>query len=62
MKQGNPVIILFRNGPSKRYPSVTAAAVALNVSSSTLRSRLKEWHPIQGHDDIRRIEYAEVQE
>lgn len=62
MKQGKAVVVTYRNGSRKAFPSVTAAAVVLNVSASTLRSRLKEWQPIQSLDDIRRIEYAEVQE
>lgn len=62
MSRGNPVVVTFRDRSRKVYPSATSAAVALNVSSSTIRSRLKEWQPIQSRDDIRRIEYAEVQE
>lgn len=62
MSRGTPVAVTFRDRIRKIYPSATAAAVALNVSSSTIRNRLKEWQPIQDRDDIRRIEYAEVQE
>jgi len=62
MGRGTPVAVTFRDRRRKVYPSATAAAIALNVSASTIRSRLKEWQPIQGRDDIRRIEYAEVQE
>lgn len=54
--------VTFRDRRRKIYPSATAAAITLNVSASTIRNRLKEWQPIQGRDDIRRIEYAEVQE
>lgn len=62
MSRGKPVAVTFRDRSRKVYPSATAAAVALNVSASTIRNRLKEWQPIQDRDDIRRVEYAEVQE
>ncbi|MBQ0070650.1 MAG: hypothetical protein KBS81_02125 [Spirochaetales bacterium] len=62
MRRGNPVVVTYRNRSQQRFHSATAAAVALNVSASTIRSRMKEWQPIQGRDDIRRIESAEVQE
>lgn len=62
MKQGKPIAVTYRNGTRRVFPSVTALAVALNVSVSTLRARMKEWQPLQSHEEIRRIEYAEVQE
>jgi hypothetical protein len=62
MSRGKPVAVTFRDRSRRIYPSATSAAVDLNVSASTIRSRLKEWQPIQGRDDIRRVEYTEVQE
>ena len=59
---GKSVLVTYHNRSTQKFPSVTAAAIALNLSTSTLRKRLKEWEPIQGREDIRRIEYAEVQE
>lgn len=62
MSKGNPVVVIYRNRSQQVFPSVTSAAVALNLSTSTIRTRLKNWLPIQDRDDIRKIEYAEVQE
>jgi|GEM_PF-1874515 len=62
MRRGRPVVVTYGNRSKPRFSSVIEAAVALSVSTSTLQSRLKEWQPIQGRDDIRRIEFAEVQE
>ena len=40
MSSGKPVIVTFDGKTEKEYPSATAAAIALNISISTVRKKI----------------------
>lgn len=49
-----PIVVIHKDGREEEFPSATSAAVAMNISPSTVRLRLRNGEPyIWNGDELR---------